>query len=84
MLFGKKARSPYSADPDVQRMLALQKGDRDAFDDLMRKHYPRILNFAHLKALQTCLHRGFCLHIFYLQNPSRAPISYRYIDFIDV
>ncbi len=28
-------------------MLALKKGDRNAFDDLMRKYYPRILNFAY-------------------------------------
>ena len=28
-------------------MLAVQKGDRNAFDDLMRKYYPRILNFAY-------------------------------------
>ena len=28
-------------------MMAVKKGDRDAFDDLMRKYYPRILNFAY-------------------------------------
>lgn len=28
-------------------MLAVKKGDRNAFDDLMRKYYPRILNFAY-------------------------------------
>ncbi len=47
MRFRKPAQSPYLADPDVQCMLALKKGDRNAFDDLMRKYYPRILNFAY-------------------------------------
>ena len=28
-------------------MLAVKQGDRNAFDDLMRKYYPRILNFAY-------------------------------------
>ena len=28
-------------------MLAVKKGDRNAFDDLMRKYYPRILNLAY-------------------------------------
>ncbi len=35
----------YRSDPDVQLMLAVQKGDRDAFEALMHKYYARILNF---------------------------------------
>ena len=35
------------ADADVECMLALKKGDRKAFEVLMRKYYPRILNFAY-------------------------------------
>ena len=44
MRFRKKARKSYLDDPDVRYMLAVKKGDRNAFDDLMRKYYPRILN----------------------------------------
>ena len=47
MRFRKNAQKSYLVDPDVQQMLAVQKGDRDAFDELMRKYYPRILNFAY-------------------------------------
>ena len=46
MPFRKKARNTYLTDPDVKQMMAVKNGDRNAFDDLMRKHYPRILNFA--------------------------------------
>ena len=47
MRFRKKVSSAYLDDPDVKCMLAVKKGDRNAFDDLMRKYYPRILNFAY-------------------------------------
>ena len=47
MRFRKQTQKSHLADPDVKRMLALKRGDRNAFDDLMRKYYPRILNFAH-------------------------------------
>ena len=47
MRFRKKAQNAYIADPDVKRMLAVKKGNRNAFDDLMRKYYPRILNFVY-------------------------------------
>ncbi len=47
MRFRRRGHSAYLTDPDVKRMLAVQKGDRNAFDDLMRKYYPRILNFAY-------------------------------------
>ena len=40
-----KKSNPYYSDPDVQRMLAVQQGNRLAFEELMRHYYPRILNF---------------------------------------
>ncbi|MGD8667893.1 MAG: sigma-70 family RNA polymerase sigma factor [Desulfobacterales bacterium] len=45
--FRKKSQDSYTDDSDVKRMLAVKKGDRHAFDELMRKYYPRILNFAY-------------------------------------
>jgi RNA polymerase sigma-70 factor (ECF subfamily) len=45
MRYWKKKETSYFADPDVQLMLALKKGDRSAFEVLMRKYYARILNF---------------------------------------
>ena len=47
MRFRKRKAAVYGADPDVECMLALKKGDRKAFDILMRKYYPRILNFVY-------------------------------------
>ena len=47
MRFRKKDQKAYLIDSDVQLMLAVQRGDRNAFDDLMRKYYARILNFAY-------------------------------------
>ena len=47
MKFRKRKTASYLADPDVESMLALKKGDRDAFDILMRKYYPHILNFVY-------------------------------------
>ena len=35
----------YLSDPDVQLMLKVKEGNRTAFEELMRKYYPRILNF---------------------------------------
>jgi RNA polymerase sigma-70 factor (ECF subfamily) len=40
----QKSRS-YLSDPDVQLMLEVKKGNKNAFEKLMRKYYPRILNF---------------------------------------
>ena len=40
-----KKSSPYHSDPDVQKMLAFQQGNKLAFEELMRHYYPRILNF---------------------------------------
>ena len=37
--------NPYLSDPDVQRMLDVQRGSKVAFEALMRHYYPRILNF---------------------------------------
>lgn len=45
MKFRKQKETIYLADPDVECMLALKKGDRHAFEILMRKYYPRIFNF---------------------------------------
>ena len=47
MRFRKQKETAYLADPDVKCMLEVKKGDRDAFEILMRKYYPRILNFAY-------------------------------------
>ena len=38
-------RTDYSNDPDVQAMLAFQQGDKRAFEQLMIKYFPRVLNF---------------------------------------
>ena len=47
MRFRKQKETSYLADPDVACMLALKKGDRHAFEILMHKYYPRILNFVY-------------------------------------
>jgi RNA polymerase sigma-70 factor (ECF subfamily) len=47
MRFGKPKETSYLADPDVECMLKLKNGDRAAFEILMRKYYPRILNFVY-------------------------------------
>jgi RNA polymerase sigma-70 factor (ECF subfamily) len=47
MRFGKQKETSYLADPDVECMLEVKKGDRAAFEILMRKYYPRILNFVY-------------------------------------
>lgn len=39
--------NPYLSDPDVQRMLDVQRGSKTAFEALMRQYYPRILNFTY-------------------------------------
>jgi len=47
MRFRKQKKTSYLADPDVECMLQVKKGDRAAFETLMRKYYPRILNFVY-------------------------------------
>ena len=37
--------NPYLSDPDVRLMLEFQKGSKEAFETLMRKYYPSLLNF---------------------------------------
>ncbi|MBI5149469.1 MAG: sigma-70 family RNA polymerase sigma factor [Candidatus Omnitrophica bacterium] len=37
--------NPYLSDPDVRLMLDFQGGDKASFEALMRKYYPRLLNF---------------------------------------
>ena len=37
--------NPYLFDPDVQLMLAFQKGHKASFETLLLKFYPRVLNF---------------------------------------
>jgi RNA polymerase sigma-70 factor (ECF subfamily) len=37
--------NPYLSDPDVRLMLEFQGGDKASFEALMRKYYPRLLNF---------------------------------------
>ena len=39
------SQSPYFSDPDAQLMLEFLGGDKASFEKLMRKYYPRILNF---------------------------------------
>jgi RNA polymerase sigma-70 factor (ECF subfamily) len=43
-IFPQKSKV-YLTDPDVQAMLKVQKGSKVAFEELMHKYYPRILNF---------------------------------------
>jgi RNA polymerase sigma-70 factor (ECF subfamily) len=45
MKFLSKKENPYLSDPDVQLMLQFKAGDQAALEALMRKYYPRILNF---------------------------------------
>lgn len=45
MKFLSKKENPYLSDPDVQLMLEFKAGDQTALEALMRKYYPRILNF---------------------------------------
>jgi RNA polymerase sigma-70 factor (ECF subfamily) len=45
MKFLSKRENPYLSDPDVQLMLQFKAGDQTALEALMRKYYPRILNF---------------------------------------
>jgi len=40
-----KNSQDYTFDPDVVLMLEFQKGDAPSFEKLMRKYYPRVLNF---------------------------------------
>jgi RNA polymerase sigma-70 factor (ECF subfamily) len=47
MRFRKPKETSYLTDPDVECMLKVKKGDRIAFEILMRKYYPRILNFVY-------------------------------------
>lgn len=37
--------NPYLSDPDVRLMREFQKGNKNAFETLMHKYYPRLLNF---------------------------------------
>ncbi|MGD9078919.1 MAG: RNA polymerase sigma-70 factor [Desulfobacterales bacterium] len=47
MRFRKQKETSYLTDPDVECMLKVKEGDRVAFEILMRKYYPRILNFVY-------------------------------------
>jgi len=44
MRLRQKKETSHLADPDVACMLELKRGNRHAFEILMRKYYPRILN----------------------------------------
>jgi len=44
MIFKKQSES-YLSDPDVLLMLEFKAGDKTSFEKLMRKYFPRILNF---------------------------------------
>jgi RNA polymerase sigma-70 factor (ECF subfamily) len=35
----------YTSDPDVVLMIEFQKGDAQSFEKLMKKYYPRVINF---------------------------------------
>lgn len=37
--------NPYLSDPDVRLMLEFQKGNKASFETLIRKYFPRLLNF---------------------------------------
>jgi len=45
MRLRQKKETPHLTDPDVECMLELKEGNRQALEILMRKYYPRILNF---------------------------------------
>lgn len=44
-LFKNNKSNPYLSDPDVSLMSRFQEGDKGAFEALMQKYYPRLLNF---------------------------------------
>ncbi|MCK5083475.1 MAG: sigma-70 family RNA polymerase sigma factor, partial [Candidatus Omnitrophica bacterium] len=37
--------NPYLSDPDVRLMLEFQSGNKASFETLMRKYFPRLINF---------------------------------------
>ncbi|MCK4882319.1 MAG: hypothetical protein KAS92_04790 [Candidatus Omnitrophica bacterium] len=37
--------NPYLSDPDVRLMLEFQEGNKASFETLMRKYFPRLVNF---------------------------------------
>jgi RNA polymerase sigma-70 factor (ECF subfamily) len=43
----EETRPAASEDPDIELMLAFQKGERSAFEALLRKHYRNVLNFCY-------------------------------------
>ena len=40
-----KSAGDYADDPDVALMIEFQKGDAQSFEKLMKKYYPKVLNF---------------------------------------
>lgn len=44
-LFSQNSSNDYLSDPDVGFMLAFQKGDQHSFEVIMKKYFPRLLNF---------------------------------------
>lgn len=44
-LISSNKPNPYLSDPDVRLMLEFQKGNKASFEALMRKYFPRLLNF---------------------------------------
>ena len=46
-LFSQDKPNPYLADPDVRLMLEFQKGNKDSFESLMHKYFPRLFNFVY-------------------------------------
>ncbi|VAX35597.1 RNA polymerase sigma factor RpoE [hydrothermal vent metagenome] len=44
-MFFSSQSNLYLSDPDVQLMLAFKQGDKAAFEKLMVKYFPRLLNF---------------------------------------
>ncbi len=44
-LISSDKSNPYLSDPDVRLMLEFQEGNKASFEDLMRKYFPRLVNF---------------------------------------
>lgn len=45
ILNSEEKPNPYLADPDVGLMLEFQKGNKASFETLIRKYFPRLVNF---------------------------------------
>jgi len=66
----------YTLDPDVVLMLEFQKGDPRSFEKLMRKYYPRVINFIYRYGLNRHASEDLAQEIFlkiHQMGPSYNP-----------